>query len=314
MQGTLASVAHAALRAIIHNVHVRRVPGAVWLIRHAAEVLLGLTLSGLVAGLGLYLAGAHDAADAAWTVVGACGAGYALWAIGEALAHRRLGVDVIALLAIVGAIVVGELLAAAVISVMLASGRALEAWAAGRARHDLRALLERAPKDARRYRGQTLETVPLDEVAPGDLLLIAPGELVPVDGTVAHGAAVLDESALTGEARPVERSAHDPVRSGVVNAGDPFDLRATATASGSTYAGVVRLVSQAEASQAPFVRLADRYAVWFLAVSLAAAGLTWAVAGAERAVAVLVVATPCPLILAAPVALVAGLSVAPRRP
>jgi len=313
MQGTLASVAHAALRAIIHNVHVRRVPGAVWLIRHAAEVLLGLTLSGLVAGLGLYLADAHDAADAAWTVVGACGAGYALWAIGEALAHRRLGVDVIALLAIVGAIVVGELLAAAVISVMLASGRALEAWAAGRARHDLRALLERAPKDARRYRGQTLETVPLDEVAPGDLLLIAPGELVPVDGTVAHGAAVLDESALTGEARPVERSAHDPVRSGVVNAGDPFDLRATATASGSTYAGVVRLVSQAEASQAPFVRLADRYAVWFLAVSLAAAGLTWAVAGAERAVAVLVVATPCPLILAAPVALVAGLSVAARR-
>jgi heavy metal translocating P-type ATPase len=294
-------------------VGARRVPGAAWLVRHAAEVLLALTVSGLAAGLGLYLAGAHDAADTAWTVVGACGAGYALWAMGEAFAHRLLGVDVIALLAIIGAMVVGELLAAAVISMMLASGRALEAWAAGRARHDLRALLERAPKDARRYRDQTLETVPLDEVVPGDLLLIAPGELVPVDGTVTDGVAVLDESALTGEARPVERSAHEPVRSGVVNAGDPFDLRATATASGSTYAGVVRLVSQAEASQAPFVRLADRYAVWFLGVSLAAAGVTWAVAGAERAVAVLVVATPCPLILAAPVALVAGLSVAARR-
>jgi cation transport ATPase len=107
-------------------------------------------------------------------VVGAGGAGYALWAMGEAFAHRRLGVDVIALLAIIGALVVGELLAAAVISVMLASGRALEAWAAGRARHDLRALLEQAPKNARRYRGQTLETVPLDAVSPGDLLLIAP--------------------------------------------------------------------------------------------------------------------------------------------
>src|SRR5499427_5679002 len=195
---------------------------------------------------------------------------------------------------------------------MLASGRALEAWAAGRARRDLHALLERAPRTARRYRGRTLETVPLDAVAPGDLL-VAPGELVPVDGTVAGAVAVLDESALTGEARPVERPAREPVRSGAVNAGGPFDLPATAAAADSTYAGIVRLVSQAEASQAPFVRLADRYAVWFLLVSLAAAGAAWAAAGAERAVAVLVVATPCPLILAAPVALVSGLSVAARR-
>jgi heavy metal translocating P-type ATPase len=148
---------------------------------------------------------------------------------------------------------------------------------------------------------------------PGDLLLVAPGELVPVDGTVAGGTAVLDEAALTGEARPVERVSRDPVRSGVVNAGGPFDLRVTARAADSTYAGIVRLVSEAEASQAPFVRLADRYAVWFLLVSLAGAGAAWLVAGAARAVAVLVVATPCPLILAAPVALVSGLSVAARR-
>ena len=178
-----------------------------------------------------------------------------------------------------GALAVGELLAAAVIAVMLASGRALEAWAAGRARRDLHALLERAPRTARRYRGQALETVRLDAVMPGDLLLVAPGELVPVDGTVAGAAAVLDESALTGEARPVERAPREPVRSGVVNAGGPFDLRVTATAADSTYAGIVRLVSEAEASQAPFVRLADRYAVWFLLVSLAWAGAAWVVAG-----------------------------------
>ena len=223
------------------------------------------------------------ARDAVWAAVGACGAAYALWAMVDALRHHRLGVDVLALLAVVGALAVGELLAAAVISVMLASGRALEAWAAGRARRDLHALLERAPRTARRYQvqGQALETVPLDAVAPGDLLLVAPGELVPVDGTVAGGVAVLDESALTGEARPVERSAREPVRSGVVNAGGPFDLRATAAAADSTYAGIVRLVSQAEASQAPFVRLADRYAVWFLLVSLAAAGAAWAVGGSR---------------------------------
>jgi len=284
-----------------------------WLARRSAAVLLALTASGLAAGLALHLAGAGGAGDAAWAAAGVCGAGYALWAMGEALRRGRVGVDVIALLAVAGALAVGELLAAAVISVMLASGRALEAWAAGRARHDLRALLQRAPRTAHRHRGRTLETVALDAVAPGDLLLVAPGEPVPVDGTVASVAAVLDESALTGEARPVERSVREPVRSGVVNAGGPFDVRATATAADSTYAGIVRLVSQAEASRAPFVRLADRYAMWFLLVSLAVAGAAWAVAGAERAVAVLVVATPCPLILAAPVALVSGLSVAARR-
>jgi heavy metal translocating P-type ATPase len=284
-----------------------------WLARRSAAVLLAVTTSGLAAGLFLHLAGAGGGGDAAWAAAGVCGAGYALWAMGEAFRRGRVGVDVIALLAVVGALVVGELLAAAVISVMLASGRALEAWAAGRARRDLRALLERAPRTAHRYRGRVLETVPLDAVAPCDLLLVAPGEPVPVDGTVAGAVAVLDESALTGEARPVERLAREPVRSGAVNAGGPFDVRATASAADSTYAGIVRLVSQAEASQAPFVRLADRYAVWFLLVSLVAAGAAWAVAGAGRAVAVLVVATPCPLILAAPVALVSGLSVAARR-
>jgi heavy metal translocating P-type ATPase len=231
----------------------------------------------------------------------------------DALWHKRLGVDLIALLALVGAVAVGELLAAAVISVMLASGRALEAWAAGRAHRDLRNLLERAPREARRYRGQAVETVPIEAVSPGDLLMVAAGDVVPVDGTVAGTAAVLDESALTGEAVPVERNAGERVRSGVVNAGGPFNLRATASAGSSSYAAVIRLVSEAEASQPPFVRLADRYALWFLLLSLGAAGAAWAVGGAARAVAVLVVATPCPLILAAPVALVSGLSIAARR-
>jgi E1-E2 ATPase len=179
--------------------------------------LLALTTAALAAGLVLHAAGAGGVGDTAWAAAGVCGAGYALWAMGDTLRRGRVGVDVIALPALAGALAVGELLAAAVISVMLASDGALEAWAAGRARRDLRALLERVPRTAHRYRGRALETVPLDAVAPGDLLMVAPGELVPVDGTVAGAAAVLDESALTGEARPVERSARDPVRSGVVS-------------------------------------------------------------------------------------------------
>jgi heavy metal translocating P-type ATPase len=275
--------------------------------------LLSATALGLAAGGLAHVAGADGVRDAAWLSAAACGLAYALWATVDSLRRRRIGVDVIALLALAGAVAVGELLAAAVIAVMVASGRALEEWAATRARRDLHALLARAPRTARRYAHGSLETVPLAAVAPGDLLMVASGEVVPVDGTPAGGPAVLDESALTGEALPVERAPGDPVRSSVVNAGGPFDLRAAVTAADSTYAGIIRLVSEAEASQAPFTRLADRYALWFLPLTLAVAGAAWAAADAARAVAVLVVATPCPLILAAPVALVSGLSAAARR-
>ena len=284
-----------------------------WLGRRSALLLLVATASGLAAGGLARLAGAGAVADAAWLATAAVGLGYALWSAAESILHGRLGVDVIALLALGGAVAVGELLAAAVISVMLTSGRFLEAWAAERARHDLNTLLARAPRTARRYRGGSLETVPLEEVAIGDVLLVAPGDVLPVDGMVASGVAVLDESALTGEALPAEHGPGEGVRSGTLNAGGPFDLRAETSAANSTYAGIVRLVSEAERSQAPFVRLADRYAMWFLPLTLAVAGIAWAVGGAERAVAVLVVATPCPLILAAPVALVSGLSAAARR-
>jgi heavy metal translocating P-type ATPase len=281
--------------------------------RYAATGVLAVTVAGLAVGGGLHLADAPGAGDTAWLAVSACGLSYAAWAMADSLRRRRAGVDVIALLALAGAVAVGELLAAAVITVMLASGRALESWAADRARRDLTGLLRRVPRTARRYRDGQLETVPLADIVPGDVILVAHGDLVPVDGAVTGGSAVLDESALTGEPVPVERPDGDVLRSGVMNAGGPFDLLATAKADDSTYAGIVRLVSEAEQSQAPFVRLADRYAVWFLLVALAAAGIAWMAAGAGRAVAVLVVATPCPLILAAPVALVSGMSVAARR-
>ena len=284
-----------------------------WLARRVALLLFLVTAAGLAAGGAAWLAGAGQAADLLWLGVAACGLAYACWVAVAAIARGRLSVDVIALLALAGAIAVDELLAAAVISVMLASGRALEDWAAYRARRDLSALLARAPRTARRYRDGSLETVPLDEIVAGDLLLVAAGDVVPADGALAGAAAVLDESALTGEALPVQHVRGDTLRSGTVNAAGPFDLRATTSAAESTYAGIVRMVSEAESAQAPFVRLADRYALWFLPLSLAVAGVAWALGGPARAVAVLVVATPCPLILAAPVALVSGLSAAARR-
>ena len=284
-----------------------------WLVRRSAPLLLVVTTAGMTAGGVAWLAGDRGAADVAWLAAAACGLAYASWIAVAAICRGRLSVDLIALVALAGAVAVGELLAAAVISVMLTSGRTLEAWAAYRARRDLSALLARAPRTGRRYRDGSLETVPLDQIAAGDVLLVAAGDVVPVDGTLTTGMAVLDESALTGEALPVTHVQGDALRSGTLNAAGPFDLRAGASAADSTYAAIVRLVGEAESAQAPFVRLADRYAMWFLPLSLTVAAVAWALGGAAHAVAVLVVATPCPLILAAPVALVSGLSAAARR-
>ncbi|WP_444545815.1 P-type ATPase, partial [Streptomyces tendae] len=177
-----------------------------------------------------------------------------------ALRRGHAGVDLIAVLALGGTLAVGEYLAGALIGLMLATGRALEAAAQRRASHDLRALLAHTPRTARRRTGTEVRPVPVSEVAVGDLLVVGAGEVVPVDGQVAGPAAVLDESVLTGESAPVERKPGQPVRSGVVNAGGAFDLRATATEQDSTYAGIVRLARQAGAEAAPVVRLADRYA------------------------------------------------------
>ncbi|MEU0133176.1 heavy metal translocating P-type ATPase [Streptomyces sp. NPDC006296] len=276
-------------------------------------VLLAVTGAALAAGGIAWLVGAHGPADLFWAVGTVAAVVPAMVWVLKALRHGQAGVDLIAVLALAGTLVVGEYLAGALIALMLATGRTLEAAAQRRASHDLRALLEHAPRSARRRTDTGVTTVPLAEVAVGDLLVVGPGEVVPVDGRVESAAAVLDESVLTGESLQVERPAGDTVRSGVVNAGGAFTLRADATEQDSTYAGIVRLARQAGAESAPVVRLADRYAAWFLPLTLAVAGLAWLVSGsAVRAVAVLVVATPCPLLLAAPVAIVSGLSRASR--
>lgn len=281
---------------------------------NATSVFLGTALLGLAAGGLAHVAGQTGAGDVAWAATTVAGVVAGTWWVVAAARERRLGADVVAVAALLGTLAVGELFAGAVITVMLASGRALEALAGARARRELRSLLDRAPRTAHRHDGATIVDVAVDEVRQGELLLVQPGEVLPVDGLIESGLAVLDESALTGEPLPAERAVGDPVRSGTVNAGAPFDLRATTDAANSTYAGVLRLVGDAEAASAPFVRLADRYAGLFLLVSFVTAAAAWWWSGdAVRAVAVLVVATPCPLILAAPVAIVSGLSRAAKR-
>jgi heavy metal translocating P-type ATPase len=288
-----------------------------WVSRRRSLVepaLVVFTVCALAAGGIAWLAGWHELADRCWiagTLVAVVPA--VLWVLAS-LRRGRTGVDLIAVLSLVGTLLVHEYVAGALIAVMLAGGHALEAAAARRASHDLRALLERAPRFARRRVGAEVSVIPVADVAVEDLLVVGPGEVVPVDGRIVDSVAVLDESVLTGEPLQVERTAGEPVRSGVVNAGTAFEMRATATAQDSTYAGIVRLAEQAGAESAPIVRLADRYAAWFLPLTLVVAGAAWLASGsAVRAVAVLVVATPCPLLLAAPVAIVSGLSRASRQ-
>ncbi|MDM4718217.1 heavy metal translocating P-type ATPase [Micromonospora sp. WMMA1363] len=282
------------------------------------RLLLWAPLTGLTAlvlvGAALRLAGRPGAGDLLWVAATVAALVPAVVAMLRDLRHRRYGVDVIAVLALAGSLAVGEYLAGAVIAVMVATGRALETYAQGRATRDLRALLARAPRTARRRaRDGTIEMVPMDRVAVGDELLVGPGDVVPVDGRL-DDPATLDESVVTGESRLVQRAAGEPVASGVVNAGAAVGIHATRDAAASTYAGIVRLAREATARKAPTVRLADRYAVAFVPFTLGLAGLGWLLSGdVVRAVAVLVVATPCPLLLATPIAIVSGLSRTARR-
>ncbi|MEO6042769.1 MAG: heavy metal translocating P-type ATPase [Tepidiformaceae bacterium] len=282
--------------------------------RKQTAVLLFGCLAGLSGGVVLWAVGFPAAADGVWAATSLLALVPVVVSMVRDLVRRSGGIDVIAVMAIIGAVVLGEYLAGAVIGLMLATGRALEEYAANRAERELSALLKRAPRTAHRLRQGTLETISVDAVEAGDLLIVKEGDVLPVDGLVMAGPAVLDESALTGESRLVEREIGDQVRSGTANAGSSFQMRALANAAGSTYAGIVRMVEEAQKSSAPLVRLADRYARLFVPVALAMSGAAWAISGDPvRALAVLVVATPCPLLLAAPVAIVSGVSRAAKR-
>lgn len=283
--------------------------------RYLNRIILALTLCGISIGLAAHFLQTPKIADAAWSVATVAALLPLTFLVGRALVSGKVGVDIIALIAMVGSLYLGQYLAGAVIAVMLSGGQVLEEYAELRARKELSALIGRTPRTVHRLDGDNLTDAPIEEVKPGDYLIVKPGDIIPVDGVVIGGSAVLDESALTGEAKPVEHRDRDKVLSGTVNASKtPFKLRAIASAKESTYAGIVRLVEQAQSSKAPLVRMADRYAIFFLPITLAVSALAWLISGDPlRALAVLVVATPCPLILAVPVAIVSGLSRGARR-
>ncbi len=284
-----------------------------WAERRGRNVLFGWVIAGLTAGTAAAFAEAPVLARLLWSAAAAPVALHVAAQSLRAILGGRVGVDAIALAAIVFALTLDEAAAAAVIALMVAGGEALEDWAQGRARRSLTALAERAPRRAARFAGEVVEEVAVSAIRPGDVLLVRTGETVAADGTALELCSV-DESPLTGEPLPRSVRVGERIPSGAVNAGAPFRLRAGATAEASTYAAVARLAQAAASARAPLTRMADRFAVVFLLVTAAVAGGAWLVSGeALRALAVLVVATPCPLILAAPVALVSGVGRAASR-
>jgi heavy metal translocating P-type ATPase len=285
-----------------------------WLVEHRARVLAAIAAVSIVVGGLMHLVGEGAAGDDVWrAAVALLAAELAVEVARTVVVDHHMGVDTIALVAMVGSLLLGQELAGVIVGLMFSGGEALEDVASTRARRELTALVQRAPKVAQLRVGDQLRQVPIAQVQTGDVVLVRTGEVIPVDGTVLGGEAVVDTSTLSGEPLPVTIAAGMPVLSGSANAGAPFDVRADRPAAESAYAALVRLVEQAQADRAPFVRMADRYAGFFLPATLLTAGVAWGLSGdAVRALAVVVVATPCPLILAAPIALVSGLSRAAR--
>jgi heavy metal translocating P-type ATPase len=276
--------------------------------------LFATALLGLAAGFAVPQLGLGGLQGLIWGVAAGVVLAALLGEIVTSLARGEVGLDLVAGLSISAALAFGETLAAGVVALMYAGGQLLEDFAANRARADMRALLARVPKTALRYDDGHLAEVAIDAIRPGDRLLIRQGDIVPVDGRIFAGKALLDLAALTGESVPVRSLEGQEVQSGARSLDTAFDLLAVKPASESTYAGIVRLVEAAQAAKAPMVRLADRYALAFLAVTVAMAGGTWVLSGDHiRMLAVLVSATPCPLILAVPVAIISGMGKAARR-
>ncbi|MBO0474762.1 cadmium-translocating P-type ATPase [Enterococcus sp. DIV0840] len=232
----------------------------------------------------------------------------------KTLKSGKYGVDILAITAIIATLAVGEYWASLMILIMLTGGDSLEDYAAKKANKELRSLLDNSPQQAHQLINDTLTDIPAENVVVGDQLVVKPGEIIPVDGYIIKGTSEVDESSLTGESRPVNKKIGDPLMSGSINGDSSLTMQAEKSAADSQYQTIVKLVKDSEAQPAHFVRMADRYAVPFTITAYVIAGAAWFISkDPTRFAEVLVVASPCPLILAAPIALVAGMSRSSRN-
>ena len=287
--------------------------GRVWRAARQYPIPLG-AIALLIVSLALWLARRGDLATWPLLAIVLLGGIPLLLETFRQFLRKEFSVDVIAIIAIGGSLALGQYLAGAFVVLMLSGGEALEAYALRRARSSLSALAERAPRSAHIWRENELVTIPADRVEVGMEIVIKPGELIPVDGVVTDGVSSISEADLTGEPVPVRKAPGMLVLSGSVNLDGVITVRANKRSEESKYAQIVRLVEEAQTQKAPIHRLADRYSIGFTILAVGLAALSWLVSGdAIYALAVMVVATPCPLILATPIAIMSGIDLAARN-
>ncbi len=274
----------------------------------------GFVLFSLILAFILLLSGYNKAANIVLATSALINVIPLVWGMIQDLRMGTYGVDILAATAIISSVLFREYWAGMVIVFMLTGGEALEDYAETRAKAELSALLERAPTKAHIFRGRKVVDVPVNEVVVGDKILIKPGEVVPVDGTIVEGTANMDESSLTGESLPAAKTVGQDVLSGSISTDGAITVKALHNAEDSQYSQIIKLVKSAQASKAPFVRMADRYSIPFTLLAFTIALGAWALSHESiRFLQVLVVATPCPLILGAPIALISGMSRAAKH-
>ncbi|MDG6900617.1 MAG: heavy metal translocating P-type ATPase [Nitrososphaerota archaeon] len=272
--------------------------------------LIGL----LAGGLAMLPFGRPDAARLIWYGTLIVGGAPVLVKTSRGMLKGKFAADVVAMLAIVTAILTDEAFAGVIIVLMQTGGEAIDDYGFRRASSSLEELISRAPRTARRRKDDAIEEIDVRQVEVGELLLVRSGDLIPVDGVVVSGAAEVDESALTGEPLPRTKNAGEDLLSGSINVGHAFDMKATRVSGQSQYSRIVELVRTAQEKKPPIQRLADRYAVWFTPATLGVAAFSWLMTQSLDAfLAVLVVATPCPLILATPLAVICGVNRAAKE-
>ncbi len=275
---------------------------------------LGFVVISLVVAIALHLAGYRTASNWVLVISALINLGPLVWDMIQDIRSGIYGVDILAATAITSALLFREYWAAMVIVLMLTGGETLEDFANERAKSELSALLSRAPAKAHIIRGRKEIDIPASQVHVGDKLVIRPGEIVPVDAIIIDGAGDFDESSLTGESLPISKKPGDDILSGSINQDALITVKALQTAEDSQYQQIIKLVRAAEANRSPFVRMADRYSVPFTLLSFTIAIGAWALSGdSKRFLEVMVVATPCPLILGAPIAIISGISRAAKH-
>jgi len=237
-----------------------------------------------------------------------------VWELLIHLARREYGSDLLAGISIVTSVVLGQYLAGSLVVLMLSGGEALENYAVRNASSVLQALAKRMPSVARVKRGSEVVSVPLDQIAIGDMVLVYPHDICPVDGVVVEGRSVMDESYLTGEPFQMSKTPGSEVLSGAINGEAALAIRATKLAVDSRYATIMQVMRASEQQRPRLRRLGDQLGAFYTPVAMAIAMIAWIASGqATRFLAVLVVATPCPLLIAIPVSIIGAISLAARR-